>query len=71
MVIRIVWYYDVQVVLENSCRNDDHDLPFAQASIELTKELCEILKVGDMREFMELLSVNNKGFSPFWLINVQ
>jgi len=55
----------VQVVLENSCRNDDHDLPFAQASIELTKELCEILKVGDMREFMELLSVNNKGFSPF------
>jgi len=37
------------VVLENSCRGDNHDLPFARASIELTNVMCEILKVGDLR----------------------
>ena len=43
--------FDVtQVVLENSCRSDDHDLPFAQASIALTNTLCEILKVGEPRK---------------------
>lgn len=39
-----------KVVLENSCRGDNHDLPFAVASIELTNMLCEILKVGDTRK---------------------
>ena len=39
-----------QVVLENSCRADEHDCPFARASIELTNMLCDILKVGEPRE---------------------
>jgi hypothetical protein len=34
-----------RVVLENSGRGDDYDCPFARAAIELTKLLCEILKV--------------------------
>ena len=40
----------MQVVLENSGRSDDHDLPFARASIELTNVMCEILKVGEQRK---------------------
>ncbi|ELU11056.1 hypothetical protein CAPTEDRAFT_228466 [Capitella teleta] len=36
-----------KVVLENSCRADDHDLPFARASIELCNVLCDILKIGE------------------------
>nr|CAG4646089.1 EOG090X02BW [Macrothrix elegans] len=36
-----------RVVLENSGRGDEYDCPFARASIELTKLLCEILKIGE------------------------
>nr|SVE85367.1 EOG090X02BW [Daphnia pulicaria] len=36
-----------RVVLENSGRGDDYDCPFARAAIELTKLLCEILKIGE------------------------
>ena len=36
-----------RVVLENSGSGDEYDCPFARASIELTKLLCEILKIGD------------------------
>lgn len=34
-----------RVVLEISGRGDEYDCPFARAAIELTKLLCEILKV--------------------------
>lgn len=44
------------MVLENSCRADEHDCPFALASIELTNMLCDILKVGEQREFAELMN---------------
>lgn len=36
-----------RIVLENSCRADDHDLPFAKACLDLTNLLCEILNVGE------------------------
>lgn len=36
-----------RVVLENSGRGDEYDCPFARAAIEVTKLLCEILKIGD------------------------
>ena len=35
-----------RVVLENSGRGDEYDCPFARAAIELTKLLCELLKVS-------------------------
>jgi hypothetical protein len=38
-----------RVVLENSGRGDDYDCPFARAAIELTKLLCEILKVFSLK----------------------
>ena len=40
----------VQIVLENSSREDKHECPFGRSSIELTKMLCEILKVGELRK---------------------
>ncbi len=43
-------------MLENSCRADEHDCPFARASIELTNILCEILNVGELRNFSDSLS---------------
>lgn len=37
----------IKVVLENSGRADKHDCPFVQASIKLTKILCDFLKIGE------------------------
>ncbi|XP_060534785.1 engulfment and cell motility protein 1 [Cylas formicarius] len=37
-----------KLVLENSCRADEHECPFGKASVELVKILCEILKIGEM-----------------------
>lgn len=36
-----------KVVLENSRRDDGHDLPFAHASVELTRLIADILKIAD------------------------
>ncbi|KAG7256177.1 hypothetical protein CRUP_014710, partial [Coryphaenoides rupestris] len=36
------------MVLENSSREDKHECPFGRSSIELTKMLCEILRVGEL-----------------------
>ena len=41
----------LQIVLENSSREDKHECPFGRSSIELTKMLCEILKVGELRKY--------------------
>uniref|UniRef100_A0A8D8Q509 Engulfment and cell motility protein 1 n=1 Tax=Cacopsylla melanoneura TaxID=428564 RepID=A0A8D8Q509_9HEMI len=35
-----------KVVLENSCRADEHECPFGRTSVELVKLLCEILRIG-------------------------
>ncbi|CAG0893335.1 unnamed protein product [Darwinula stevensoni] len=35
------------LVLENSCRSDNHKCPFARTSILLTRALCEILGIGE------------------------
>ncbi|KTG03952.1 hypothetical protein cypCar_00005177 [Cyprinus carpio] len=40
----------IRIVLENSSREDKHECPFGRSSIELTKMLCEILKVGELRK---------------------
>lgn len=41
----------MQIVLENSSREDKHECPFGRSSIELTKMLCDILKVGELRKY--------------------
>lgn len=40
-----------QIVLENSSREDKHECPFGRCAIELTRMLCEILQVGELREY--------------------
>lgn len=36
-----------KVVLEHSCRADEHECPFGRTSIELVKLLCQILRIGE------------------------
>ncbi|XP_028030279.1 engulfment and cell motility protein 1 [Bombyx mandarina] len=36
-----------KIVLENSCRADEHECPFGKTSVELVKQLCDILHVGE------------------------
>lgn len=42
-----------QIVLENSSREDKHECPFGRSAIELTKMLCEILQVGELRKSVQ------------------
>lgn len=53
-----------QIVLENSSREDKHECPFGRSSIELTKMLCEILKVGELRK--SLLVLTTLPSTPAW-----
>lgn len=41
----------LQIVLENSSREDKHECPFGRSAIELTRMLCEILQVGELRKY--------------------
>ncbi|CAF96838.1 unnamed protein product, partial [Tetraodon nigroviridis] len=41
----------IRIVLENSSREDKHECPFGRCAIELTRMLCEILQVGELREY--------------------
>lgn len=54
-----------KLVLENSCRADEHECPFGRASVELVRILCEILKIGKFNRFnMPVLG------NEFCIINV-
>ncbi|MGH0137875.1 UNVERIFIED_CONTAM: hypothetical protein FKN15_065036 [Acipenser sinensis] len=48
----------IRIVLENSSREDKHECPFGRSSIELTKMLCEILKVGELPRRGRCVSVD-------------
>ncbi|XP_078680224.1 engulfment and cell motility protein 2-like [Branchiostoma floridae x Branchiostoma belcheri] len=37
-----------RLVLENSCRQDNYVCPFARTSIDMTKLLCKMLKIGEL-----------------------
>lgn len=36
-----------KLVLENSCRADEHECPFGRASVELVRILCDLLAIGE------------------------
>ncbi|UYV78258.1 ELMO3 [Cordylochernes scorpioides] len=62
-----------KVVLENSCRADEHECPFGRTSIELTKLLCEILKVGELpteqgKLFYPMFFTSDHPFEEFFCI---
>ena len=50
VILVMLCYFLFQVVLENSGRADKHDCPFVQASMKLTKILCDFLKIGEARK---------------------
>lgn len=65
-----------KVVLENSCRGDNHDLPFALASIELTNMMCDILKIGenpadDGQTYYPLFFTHDHAFEEFYCTCIQ
>lgn len=43
-----------KVVLENSCRGDDHHMPFVRASIQLTNTLCDILSFRELQHILRM-----------------
>uniref|UniRef100_A0A3P9AIY7 ELMO domain-containing protein n=1 Tax=Esox lucius TaxID=8010 RepID=A0A3P9AIY7_ESOLU len=66
----------IRIVLENSSREDKHECPFGRSSIELTKMLCEILKVGELRnenchDFHPMFFTHDRSFEEFFCICIQ
>lgn len=62
-----------KVVLENSCRADEHECPFGRTSIELTKLLCDIMKIGEMpteqgKTFYPMFFTHDHPFEEFFCI---
>ncbi|XP_014681928.1 PREDICTED: engulfment and cell motility protein 1-like [Priapulus caudatus] len=66
-----------KVVLENACRADEHECPFAKSSIELTKMLCaDILKVGEPPSdegalYYPMFVTQERAFEEFFCICIQ
>ncbi|ETE57638.1 hypothetical protein L345_16645, partial [Ophiophagus hannah] len=48
------------IVLENSSPEDQHACPFGRSAIELTKVLCEVLQIGELRKRSPV------GAEPLW-----
>ncbi|XP_035285010.1 engulfment and cell motility protein 1 isoform X2 [Anguilla anguilla] len=66
----------IRMVLENSSREDKHECPFGRSSIELTKMLCEILKVGELpsencHDFHPMFFTHDRSFEEFFCICIQ
>ncbi|XP_039593536.1 engulfment and cell motility protein 1 isoform X1 [Polypterus senegalus] len=66
----------IRIVLENSSREDKHECPFGRSSIELTKMLCEILKVGELPsetcpDFHPMFFTHDRSFEEFFCICIQ
>lgn len=64
-----------KVVLENSCRSDEHECPFAQTSIQLTSSLCEILKIGEQpteqgQTYYAMFFTQDHPFEEFFCISI-
>ncbi|XP_061110953.1 engulfment and cell motility protein 1 isoform X2 [Conger conger] len=66
----------IRIVLENSSREDKHECPFGRSSIELTKMLCEILKVGELpsencHDYHPMFFTHDRSFEEFFCICIQ
>lgn len=64
-----------KVVLENSCRADEHECPFGRTSVELTKLLCNILKIGEPpseqgQTYYPMFFTHDHPFEEFFCIGI-
>lgn len=62
-----------KVVLENSCRADEHECPFGRTSVELCKLLCEVLHIGEPpseqgQNFHPMFFTHDHPFEEFFCI---
>lgn len=61
-----------KVVHENSCRADEYECPFGRTSIELVKNICEILKIGEssdqVKDFHPMFFTHDHPFEEFFCI---
>ena len=66
----------IKLVLENSSRGDKHECPFGKSSIEVTKTLCEILKIGEQptelgQDYYPMFFTHDHAFEEFFCICIQ
>lgn len=62
-----------KVVLENSCRADEHECPFGRTSVELVRLLCDLLHIGESPSeqgttFYPLFFTHDHPFEEFFSI---
>lgn len=62
-----------KVVLENSCRVDEHECPFGRTSIELVKLMCEILRIKESpseqgQQYHPMFFTHDHPFDEFFCI---
>ncbi|XP_014275504.1 engulfment and cell motility protein 1 [Halyomorpha halys] len=62
-----------KVVLENSCRADEHECPFGRTSVELVRLLCDLLHIGESpseqgHTFYPLFFTHDHPFEEFFSI---
>ncbi|CAB3222596.1 unnamed protein product [Arctia plantaginis] len=62
-----------KIVLENSCRADEHECPFGKTSVELVKLLCDILHIGEPpseqgQSYHPLLFTHDRPFEELFCI---
>ncbi|XP_059475247.1 engulfment and cell motility protein 1 [Neocloeon triangulifer] len=65
----------MKIVLENSCRADEHECPFGRTSIELTKLLCSVLQIGEPpseqgQTYHPLFFTHDHPFEEFFCIGI-
>lgn len=59
MSMACTYYANVfQIVLENCSREDKHECPFGRSAIELTRMLCDILQVGELRKYSVIFLIS-------------
>lgn len=64
-----------KVVLENSCRADEHECPFGRTSVELVKLLCEVLRIGEPpteqgQTYHPMFFTHDHPFEEFFCISI-
>ncbi|XP_011551614.2 engulfment and cell motility protein 1 [Plutella xylostella] len=62
-----------KIVLENSCRADEHECPFGKTSVELVKLLCDILHIGEPpseqgQSYHPLFFTNDRPFEELFCV---
>ncbi|XP_078462746.1 engulfment and cell motility protein 1-like isoform X2 [Lampetra fluviatilis] len=66
----------IRLVLENSCREDRHECPFGRSSIELTRIMCEIMRIREPpsetgQDYYPMYFTHDNAFQELFCVCVQ